>query len=63
MRKASHRGSKQQLRSTDEVTLLLLVGATYIYVFSSRTSRSRWMTQSTQHHRRGCNSSKAMSLW
>jgi len=24
---------------------------------SSRTSRSWWITQSTQHHRRGCNNS------
>jgi len=29
----------------------------YVYVWccSSRTSRSWWITQSTQHHRRGCN--------
>jgi len=26
------------------------------WCYSSRTSRSRWITQSTQHHRRGCNS-------
>jgi len=35
-------------------TLLLLVRATYIYSCSSRTSRSWWITHSTQ--RRGCNS-------
>ena len=37
------------------ITPLLLVRATYIYFCSSRTSRSWWITQSTQHHRRGCN--------
>ena len=37
------------------ITLLLLVRATYIYFCSSRTSRSWWITQSTQHHRRGSN--------
>jgi len=37
------------------ITLLLLVRATYIYFCSSRTSRSWWITQSTQRHRRGCN--------
>jgi len=39
------------------ITLLLLVRTTYMYgVVPSRTSRSWWITQSTQHHRRGCNS-------
>ena len=38
-----------------EITLLLLVRATYIHFCSSRTSHSWWITQSTQHHRRGCN--------
>jgi len=28
----------------------------YVSCCSSRTSRSWWITQSTQHHRRGCNS-------
>jgi len=37
------------------ITLLLLVRATYIYYCSSRTSRSWWITQPTQHHQRGCN--------
>ena len=37
------------------ITLLLLVRATHVYFCSSRTSRSWWITQSTQHHRRGCN--------
>ena len=37
------------------ITLLLLVRATYIYFCSSRTSRSWWIMQSTQRHRRGCN--------
>ena len=27
----------------------------YVWCCSSRTSRSWWITQSTQHHRRGCN--------
>ena len=35
--------------------LLLLARATHIYFFSLRTSRSLWITQSKQHHRRGCN--------
>jgi len=26
-----------------------------LWCYSSRTSRSWWITQSTQHHRRGCN--------
>ena len=55
--KASHRGSKQQSRSPDEITLLLLVRTTHIYFCSSRTSHSWWITQSTQRHRRGCNNS------
>ena len=37
------------------ITLLLLVRATYAYCCSSRTSRSWWITHSTQRHRRGCN--------
>ena len=37
------------------ITPLLLVRATYLWCCSSRTSRSWWITQSTQHHRRGCN--------
>jgi len=35
--------------------LLLLARATHIYCCSSLTSRSWWITQSTQCHRRGCN--------
>jgi len=35
--------------------LLLLARSTHTYFCSSRTSRSWWITQSTQHHRRGCN--------
>jgi len=38
------------------ITLSLLVSATYIYFCSSRTSRSWWIIQSTQHHQRGCKS-------
>jgi len=38
------------------ITLLLLVRATYMYgVVPSCTSCSWWLTQSTQHHWRGCN--------
>ena len=39
VRKASHCGSKQQWRSPNEITVLLLVRATYIYCYSSRTPR------------------------
>ena len=35
--------------------LLLLARASHIYFCSSCTSHSWWITQSTQHHRRGCN--------
>ena len=35
--------------------LLLLARATHIYFCSTRTSRSWWITQSTQRHRRGSN--------
>ena len=35
--------------------LLLLARSTHTYFCSSRTSRSWWITQSMQHHRRGCN--------
>jgi len=118
VRRASHRGSKQQQRSPDEITLLLLVRATYIMVLffthisfvvnhtinatpperlqqhpvlyqrSAPIARSLcegwtcllcllarhicmvlffthipfvWITQSTQHHRRGCN--KLLICW
>ena len=63
VRKASHHGSKQQWRSPDEITLLLLVRATYTYFCSSRTSRSRWIIQSTPHHRRGCNNYITYLTW
>jgi len=62
VRKASHRGSKQQWRSPDEITLLLLVRTTHIYFCSSRTSRSWWITQSTQRHRRGCNNIPSVAV-
>jgi len=39
VRKASHCGSKQQLRSLAAITLLLLVRATYVGCYSSRTFR------------------------
>jgi len=38
--------------------LLLLARATHIYFCSSCTSHSWWITQSTQRHQRGCNSSQ-----
>ena len=34
----------------------------YEWCCSSRTSRSWWITHSTQHHRRGCNTSKVGML-
>jgi len=37
------------------ITLLLLVHATYMYFCSSHTSRSWWVAQSTQHHRKRYN--------
>ena len=36
-------------------SLLLLARTSHIYCCSSRTSRSWWITQSTQRHHRGCN--------
>jgi len=42
-------------RTSTPRSLSLLVHATYIYCCSSRTSRSWWITQSTQRQRRGCN--------
>ena len=41
--------------TTSQCLLLLLARATIFWCYSSRTSRSWWITQSTQHHRRGCN--------
>jgi len=60
-------GSQALLRVTHQdhsigITLLLLVRATYIYFCSSRTSRSWWIIQSTQHQRRGCNIRKVIFL-
>jgi len=57
VRKASHCGSKQQQSSSDEITLLLLVRATYtVYgCYSSRTFRSWWIAHSTQLRRRSLN--------
>ena len=34
----------------------------YVWCCSTRTSHSWWITQSTQHHRRGCNSSKILLI-
>jgi len=39
---------------TPRSLLLLLARATHIYFGSSRTSRSWWIPQSTQHHQRVC---------
>jgi len=64
VRKASHCGNKQQKRSCAAITLLLFVCTTYTYCCSSRTSRSWWITHSTQRHQRGCNNSRAVEkLW
>jgi len=58
VRKASHRGSKQN-RSHTTRSLYYWLFAPHTYFFcSSRTSRSWWIPQSTQHHRRGCNSTQ-----
>ena len=62
MCKALHRGSKQQESSRPVITLLLLVHATYIYYYSSRTSRSWRITQSVQRHRRGSNTTNWVHL-
>ena len=48
--------------SSAAITLLLLVRATYIYCCSSHTSRLWWITQSTQRHQRGCNTSNWVHL-
>jgi len=42
--------------SMSQSLLVLLARATFIMVLSSHTSCSWWITQSTQHHWRGCNS-------
>ena len=42
--------------------LFLPACSTHTYFCSSRTSRSWWITQSTQHHRRGCNRNKTNTL-
>jgi len=42
--------------------LLLLARATHIYFCSSHISRSWWITQSTQHHLRCCNSSLVVAF-
>ena len=54
MPKASHRGSKQQWRSCVAISRIISF-LLHAYIFSSRTSRLLWITQSTQHHQRGCN--------
>ena len=44
------------IRQTHFVALLLRIAVRiFCWWGDSRTSRSRWITQSTQHHRRGCN--------
>ena len=60
MRKASHCGSKQQWSS---ITIIACSRHTYLWRCSSRTSRSWWITQSTQHHRRGCNNIPSFLQW
>jgi len=53
-------GSQALLEDTHQdhsigITLLLVVRTTHIYFCSLHTSLWWWITQSTQHHRRGCN--------
>jgi len=43
--------------------LLLLACATHIYFRSSRTSRSWWITKSTQRHWWGCNNIPSFLQW
>jgi len=43
-------------RASTPRSLFYCLFAPHIWCCSSRTSRSWWITQSTQHHRRGCNS-------
>jgi len=62
MRKASHCGSKQEYRSCSKSLFLLLTRSTHTYFCSSRTSRSWWTTQSTQHPRRGCENSNVKAV-
>jgi len=46
------------------ITLLLLVRATHnLWCCSSHTSHSWWITQSTQHHQRGCNNIPSFLQW
>ena len=52
MRKASHRGSKF---TCHDHSIIACSRHIYVWCCSSRTSRSWWITQSTQHYRRGCN--------
>jgi len=52
----AHPGGIMINRRQSPSLLLLLARSTHTYFCSSRTSRSWWITQSTQHHRTGCNS-------
>jgi len=63
---SSHCGSKQQtieiMRHNQYHSIyLLLVRATYMWCCTSRTSRSWWITHSTQRPRRGCNNIPSFS--
>jgi len=53
-------------QATIEIMLaisLTIACSRYIYwCYSSRISCSWWITQSTQHHRRGCNSSNPIFI-
>ena len=59
VRKASHCGSKQQQRSCARLrrshSIVACSRHIYICCCSSPTSRSWWITHSTQRHWRGCN--------
>ena len=55
VRKASHRGSKHNRDHARNLSYYCLLVLQIWWCYSSRTSRSWWITQSTQHHRRGCN--------
>ena len=47
---------ERHVRKASQITLLLLVHATYIWCCSSRAFRSWWTAHSAQRQRRGCNS-------
>ena len=52
--KASHRSNNRD--HARNLSYYCLLALHKLWCYSSRTSRSWWITQSTQHHWRGCNS-------